>query len=182
MSRTNQQNSFKKKRSERIQVIVILLIVALCLFGCATVGTEKEASVTLSNSETELQGQDSEEVTEEQTEEVIEEVTEAVTEEVNEAVTEVVAEEATDVMKEMATEETTQMPTEEATEEVIQEVVESQDPVQTNTYILNTNTKKFHIPGCKSVNKMKDSNKAEYTGTRDDVIAQGYLPCGNCHP
>lgn len=50
------------------------------------------------------------------------------------------------------------------------------------TYILNTNTKKFHLPGCSSVGKMKESNKREYTGTRDDVLGMGYSPCGNCHP
>ena len=32
------------------------------------------------------------------------------------------------------------------------------------------------------VKKMKESNKLSYTGTRDEVIAMGYKPCGNCHP
>ena len=50
------------------------------------------------------------------------------------------------------------------------------------TYILNTNTKKFHYPSCSSVNQMKDKNKREFTGTRDEAIAQGYSPCGRCHP
>ena len=50
------------------------------------------------------------------------------------------------------------------------------------TYILNTNTKKFHLPGCSSVGKMKESNKREYTGSRDDVIGMGYAPCTNCNP
>lgn len=57
-------------------------------------------------------------------------------------------------------------------------------PVQTSgtTYILNTNTKKFHYPSCSSVDQMKDSNKQEYTGSRDDLIAQGYDPCKRCNP
>lgn len=50
------------------------------------------------------------------------------------------------------------------------------------TYVLNTNTKKFHIPGCPSVAQMKDKNKAYYTGSCEEVIMMGYLPCGNCHP
>lgn len=50
------------------------------------------------------------------------------------------------------------------------------------TYVLNTNTHKFHYQSCSSVKKMKDSNKAFHTGTRDEVIAMGYSPCGNCHP
>ena len=53
---------------------------------------------------------------------------------------------------------------------------------QEETYVLNTNTKKFHHPNCKSVNQMKDKNKEIFTGSRDDVIARGYVPCKNCNP
>lgn len=49
-------------------------------------------------------------------------------------------------------------------------------------YILNTNTKKFHYPRCSSVDQMSDKNKREYSGDRDDLIAQGYKPCKNCNP
>ena len=50
------------------------------------------------------------------------------------------------------------------------------------TYVLNTNTRKFHLPSCKSVAQIKESNRSEFTGTRDEVIEQGYSPCGNCRP
>lgn len=50
------------------------------------------------------------------------------------------------------------------------------------TYVLNTGTKKFHYPKCSSVKKIKSNNRKEYTGSRDDLIAKGYQPCGNCHP
>lgn len=50
------------------------------------------------------------------------------------------------------------------------------------TYILNTNSRKFHYPSCKSVGKMKESNKEEFTGSREELIARGYEPCGNCKP
>ena len=49
-------------------------------------------------------------------------------------------------------------------------------------WVLNTNTKKFHYPYCKSVKQMKDSNKKVVTDTRDNIIKQGYSPCGNCDP
>jgi len=49
-------------------------------------------------------------------------------------------------------------------------------------YILNTNTKKFHYPTCSSVKDMKDKNKQEFHGTRDEVVAKGYSPCGRCKP
>lgn len=58
-------------------------------------------------------------------------------------------------------------------------------PQQTNsgtTYILNTNTMKFHFPSCSSVARMNEENKQVYTGTREDVIAMGYDPCGRCNP
>lgn len=50
------------------------------------------------------------------------------------------------------------------------------------TYIINTNTGKFHEPSCRSVKRMNDSNKKEYIGSRDDLIAQGYEPCKICNP
>lgn len=49
-------------------------------------------------------------------------------------------------------------------------------------YVGNKNTKKFHYDWCGSVGKMKESNKYYYTGTRDEMIAKGYTPCGNCKP
>lgn len=50
------------------------------------------------------------------------------------------------------------------------------------TYVLNTNTKKFHLPGCASVKKIKEKNYKAFTGTREEAIAQGYDPCKNCKP
>ncbi len=49
-------------------------------------------------------------------------------------------------------------------------------------YIINTNTGKFHYTWCKSVSKMNEGNKWYYTGTRDSVVAMGYVPCKNCNP
>lgn len=50
------------------------------------------------------------------------------------------------------------------------------------TYVLNTNTKKFHIPTCRSVKQMKDKNKKDFCGSREEVIAKGYSPCKICNP
>lgn len=52
----------------------------------------------------------------------------------------------------------------------------------TETYVLNTNSKKFHRPDCKSVAKMSEKNKKEFTGTREALIAEGYEPCRICNP
>ena len=56
-------------------------------------------------------------------------------------------------------------------------------PIASKTmYILNTNTKKFHYPSCGSAAKIKDSNRQETTKSREQLIAEGYSPCGNCDP
>ncbi len=62
--------------------------------------------------------------------------------------------------------------------------VAEKEPVDSHgrTYVLNTNTKRFHSVTCPSVSQMKDKNKREFTGTREEAIAQGYEPCENCNP
>lgn len=50
------------------------------------------------------------------------------------------------------------------------------------TYILNINTKKFHAKDCASVSDIKAHNKRNYSGTRADLEADGYEPCGRCKP
>lgn len=50
------------------------------------------------------------------------------------------------------------------------------------TYILNINTMKFHKPECKSAKRIHDTNKKEYSGTRNDVISMGYEACEICKP
>ena len=96
--------------------------------------------------------------------------TEAATEpETTEATTEATTESTTEPTTVPTTEATTEPETEAPTEPVF-------------TYILNTNTKKFHKPTCSSVHDIKDKNKKEITTTREDVISRGYDPCGRCHP
>lgn len=49
-------------------------------------------------------------------------------------------------------------------------------------YILNTNSKKFHELDCSSVSTMKKDSKQEFVGTKKQLEAQGYTPCGICKP
>ena len=56
------------------------------------------------------------------------------------------------------------------------------DQAVERTYILNTNSHKFHLPSCSSVEQMSDKNREEFTGNRDELIQQGYEPCGRCNP
>ena len=49
-------------------------------------------------------------------------------------------------------------------------------------YVLNTKTKRFHLPDCGSVQKTKAENCRDYTGDREALIRDGYTPCGSCQP
>ena len=70
------------------------------------------------------------------------------------------------------------------TDTAVQITPESSAPQesQQTTYVLNTNTMKFHYPTCSSVDDMKEKNKQIYTGSRDEVINMGYVPCKRCNP
>ena len=69
--------------------------------------------------------------------------------------------------------------TEQATQAVKQAASQQ---TSTESYILNTNTKKFHRPSCSSVKQMKESNKKSSSESRDALIAAGYDPCKKCNP
>lgn len=72
---------------------------------------------------------------------------------------------------------------EETAVPVSEESAEEPEPVPVGTdYILNTNTHKFHYPSCGSVKRMAEKNKQSYSGTRDEVIGMGYVPCKKCNP
>lgn len=49
-------------------------------------------------------------------------------------------------------------------------------------YVMNMNTKKFHLPSCASVEDISPGNKANFTGSREELLAAGYEPCKRCNP
>ena len=49
-------------------------------------------------------------------------------------------------------------------------------------YVANKNSLKFHYPTCSSVEKIKASNRWDFHGTREELIAKGYEPCKRCSP
>lgn len=57
-----------------------------------------------------------------------------------------------------------------------------QGQIAINTYILNTNSNKIHLPSCSGVKQMQEKNKKEYTGTIEELVKEGYEPCGACNP
>ena len=49
-------------------------------------------------------------------------------------------------------------------------------------YIVNVNTKKFHLPSCASAASMNPKNRMEMTATVAQLASQGYSPCSRCRP
>lgn len=49
-------------------------------------------------------------------------------------------------------------------------------------YVLNVASKKFHLPDCSSVSTIKVENRQDFQGDRNELLSQGYTPCGACHP
>ena len=50
------------------------------------------------------------------------------------------------------------------------------------TYVLNTSSHVFHDSSCRYVKDIKEKNKKEFFGTREEAIELGYKSCGNCKP
>lgn len=50
------------------------------------------------------------------------------------------------------------------------------------TYVLNTNTKKFHRETCSSVSQIKEENFQKVQTSREELEQSGYSPCKNCNP
>ena len=50
------------------------------------------------------------------------------------------------------------------------------------TYVVNKNSKKFHLPSCKQIDSIKKENRYEVTCLRDALTAQEFTPCKECNP
>ena len=49
-------------------------------------------------------------------------------------------------------------------------------------YILNINSMRFHYPDCEAVGRMREKNKRDFTGSRQELLDQGFKACGKCQP
>lgn len=59
---------------------------------------------------------------------------------------------------------------------------DASEPSKPREYVLNTSSMRFHLPDCDSVEDIGPSNRAYVTESRDDLIEDGYEPCGSCQP
>lgn len=62
------------------------------------------------------------------------------------------------------------------------QLTQSSTDAAEQTYILNTNSMKFHAEDCSQGQSIKGSNKEMYTGDREDLLQQGYTASGCCNP
>lgn len=49
-------------------------------------------------------------------------------------------------------------------------------------YVLNTNSHKFHLPSCSSVDTISPKNRKDVNESREQIIREGYAPCKRCNP
>ena len=58
-----------------------------------------------------------------------------------------------------------------------------EEPDQTPThYVVNTSSKKFHLPTCSGAKVIKETNREEREFNREALIDEGFTPCGTCKP
>ncbi len=69
--------------------------------------------------------------------------------------------------------------TEDGTRSAFSAVVEIQTPSKVS-FIVNTNTGKYHIPTCTYVSTIKPEHVLEFAGTREELDEMGYSPCKRC--
>lgn len=61
-------------------------------------------------------------------------------------------------------------------------IVETPPVSSATSYLLNTNSNKFHFISCGSGQRTSAKNRSDFSGSREEVIGMGYSPCGNCDP
>ena len=50
------------------------------------------------------------------------------------------------------------------------------------SYVLNTNSHKFHLPSCSSVETISPKNRKDVNESREQIISEGDAPCKRCNP
>ena len=61
-------------------------------------------------------------------------------------------------------------------------IEEEEEPEPITHYVVNKNTKKFHLPSCSGASGMLEENKLIREPDREALIEEGYSPCGTCKP
>ncbi|MBQ9058120.1 MAG: DNA/RNA non-specific endonuclease [Atopobiaceae bacterium] len=64
----------------------------------------------------------------------------------------------------------------------VENLADEQNQEVVQSYVLNTNSHKFHYPDCPSVNDILEKNKSLVDSKRSSLIDEGFDPCGYCNP
>lgn len=59
---------------------------------------------------------------------------------------------------------------------------EELEAAATEKYIINTATKKIHLPNCKTLETMSENNKRYVKATKEYLIKNGFIICFSCNP
>ncbi len=62
------------------------------------------------------------------------------------------------------------------------DITSTEIAVTGHDYVVNENSKKFHERSCYSAALINRENRRDFTGTREELVEQGYEPCENCNP
>ncbi len=54
--------------------------------------------------------------------------------------------------------------------------------VSKQQYVLNTSSKKIHLPSCGAVKSVKEANKSVVYESKESLLKQGYEACKSCNP
>lgn len=76
----------------------------------------------------------------------------------------------------------TESESESETETEKESTIESEPQNDGKAYVLNTSSKKIHLPACSYISNMKEENKKEFTGDIAELYEQGYEACKRCNP
>jgi hypothetical protein len=90
-------------------------------------------------------------------------------------------EESSEEVTDDSSEPSTETPSEESSEVVEPSTEDSSEDI-TYTYILNTKSKKIHLPSCSGAATISEANRQEFNGDLNELISQGYKACGTCKP
>lgn len=58
----------------------------------------------------------------------------------------------------------------------------TEDEGEKRQYILNTKSKKVHLPSCPGAQSMNKKNRDTYHGVLSELLKGGYTVCGSCNP
>ena len=67
-------------------------------------------------------------------------------------------------------------------ESALDEKIDQKKENSDTEYVLNTGSKKIHLPNCSGVKSMSEKNKKVTNKLKSELIKEGYSTCNMCNP